>query len=512
MVLQYKFTLNGTDITSYVLTGTKITLTRNNDSGNTANLVINSDIDSFFTIQAGQIIIISRGETDPTEDIVFKGNIKIIDNDNNNNYFIKCKDLLHQFKYKLFTYSYDIDIDTEAGEASAIFADIVTNGGFTPSVVSSGTTNSDITLQKFISKKNSRLDRLNLISKILNWVFYYDYNNDWVRLEPKGYEDYSTSLIVGTNILNVPKWEDDLEAVRNNITVEGAYILDTRQETETGDGTIKEFGFSYEPETTDLSVAGTLQVRGAPESSGEYDYVVDIENKTYTFGTAPTAGQSIIMNYTTRIPMPVQNKSPSSINLYGLEQEEIYTFKDVVNVTDAETRVQQLLELLEYAPTMASIFTIETGIRPGMKVNITDSIHPLKSGEYIVYSININYGEPYDTVEIGTPKFNVQDLFRTIDERLKSLETVDSKLSEILLQLINFTHLEDYDRYSIVTEKKAMSGGVYGHQSLGVYGEGLYGDVTSFVLGDTNYAVLGTSSLGEAGGAWAEQYEEIYWS
>ena len=40
----------------------------------------------------------------------------------------------------------------------------------------------------------------------------------------------------------------------------------------------------------------------------------------------------------------------------------------------------------------------------------------------------------------------------------------------------------------------------------------IYGDSTSFVLGDANYSVLGTSSLGDAGGEWSEQYEKVYWS
>ena len=454
MVLLYKFVVDGVDITNYVVLGTKITLSKNNTSGNTATVIVSSNVTDVYTPNIGDAITISRGIITSTDNNRFKGNVKVINMDSNNNFIFRCKDALQQLKYNLFTYSYDINIDSELGEGSAIFSDIVTNGGFTPSVVSSGTTISDITFTKFISKKQSRLNRMNLISTILNWVFYYDYDEDWVRLEPKGYTQYPTTLVVGTNIVNILKWNQNLEGMRNNITVEGAFILDTRNSTTIGDGVTKTFSLAYTPDTTDLSVDGVLQVRGAPESAGDYDYTVDAEQKTYTFIVAPPNADSVIMNYTTRIPMPVNAKSSSSINQYGLEQAEVYTFDDVVNITDAESRAQQLVEILKDAAVNTIIQTTELNIYPGMGVIVEDPLHPEKNGEYIVYSVTMNYPNEHDSVEIGSAKFDVQDLFRTIDERLQNLENKDSKLSEILRSLINIYHDITFTRSNITGEKR----------------------------------------------------------
>ena len=80
------------------------------------------------------------------------------------------------------------------------------------------------------------------------------------------------------------------------------------------------------------------------------------------------------------------------------------------------------------------------------------------------------------------------------------------------MEAVKTINLEKYDRYSITSEKKKVAGGVYGSITLGVYGVSLYGDATSFIIGDINYGIIGTSTLGDAGGTWAEQYQEIYWS
>jgi len=492
MVLLYEFLINGVNVTDYVLSGTKITLSRNNDSGNTANIILSREVENALSLVAGQEIRVSRGVITSTDNVKFKGNIKKIEVTSENNYLIRCKDLMHQLKYKLFTYSYDINTDSEKGEASAIFENIAVNGGFNVSTVSSGTATSDITLTKFISKKQSRLNRMNLISKILNWSFYYDYDNDFIRFEPKGFEVFTTPLIVGQNIVNTLNWEEDLETMRNNITVEGAFVLDTRSQSFTGDNTTTVFSLSYEPDTTDLSVDGTLQKRGAPESSGDYDYVVDIEKQTFTFNTAPSTSASIVMNYTTRIPMPVQSKSPSSISEYGLEQEEIYSFKDVVNTTDAETRANQLLDILKDAPVNTTGLTSEYDLNPGMKVTVEDPLNPARNDDYVVYSITINYPEPYDSVKIGSAKFNVEDLFRTIMERLNAIENVDSKMSEILRQIFSLFHNIGYDRARITNYTKTVSAtiGIYGHPTKGVYGTSKYGSNSSI--------------------AWTEDYDEVY--
>lgn len=491
MVLLYSFLLDSVEIVSTVLAGTKIELDRNNQSGNTADIYIDFSVDSLKIPAVGQEIIIQRGVAVATETTKFKGEVKKIKIDGNK-YVLTCKDKLNQLKYNLFTKSYDKNIDTEAGEFSAIFQDIVEDGGFTASVVASGTAVGDLTIDKFISKRQSRLDRMNVISKILNWVFFYDYENDWVRLEPKGTTVFTTPLVVGSNIYNVLRWDEDLESMRNSLTIDGAFEEDTREETETGDGTTAEYNFDFTPETTNCTVGGVLQVRGVSGSTTTFDYSVDKENRTYTFesGSIPAGSAAIVMSYTTRIPVPVSGKDPSSIAKYRLEQEDAFNFKDLVTVNDAETRLSQLLELLKDAEISTTILTDEYAVEPGMKIQIEDANNPTKSGEYIVQSVVINYPEPVDSIKIGTEIFDVTKLFMTINERLRAIEIKDNGLIEQLVHLIQFNRTINYKRRYMKVESRDITGThIVGHpvySGVGTYPIGVGGSFSIIKVAQGN--------------------------
>jgi len=514
--LKYSFILNGNEIgdptqsgSGYVLEGTKICRDRKGSSGNTADIFVSDDLFTDYSIIEGQEIVISRGETTAYEQYIFRGNYKKSDI-KDNRIILRCRDPLQKLKYDLFTYSYDKNIDSEAGEISAIFTDIAEDGGFTVSAVSTGTATTDIVLDKYISKDNTRLNRLDILAKIVNYFFYYDYDNSRIRFEPKGYETYTSPLIVGSNIYNTPKWIVDIEPMRNKIKVEGAYELDTREDTDTGDGIETTFEFTYTPETTDCTVNGVLQVRGIVGEPGAYDYTVDRENKTYTFAVAPTNTHAIVMGYTTKLLMPVTDSSSTSIAKYGLTQEEKFKFKDIVTVDDAEKRIEQLLELLKDGVTNTTLETDEYDIKPGMKVDVEDPIRTFRNGNYIVSSVITNYPHPLEIVKVGSNEINISTILQTIDERIKAIVGDDYSLSEILRQIVSLFHTYTYRRYSIETEMKVTGAAIYGHPSLGIYGSSTYGDDTSFTLGHPTYGVLGTSSLGDQGSAWVETYERIY--
>jgi hypothetical protein len=472
--LIYKFELDGVDVVDYVLADSKIELNRSGESGNTAEILLAPTVTAVKTPSVGQEIIISRGTVTSTDNYKFRGEVKQISYDQeSNHYVLKCKDKMQQFKHSLFTKSYDINIDAEAGEVSAIFKDIVEDYGFTASVVDSGTGSSDITIEKFISNRKDRLNRLNTLAKILNWFFYYDYDNDYVRFEPKGYVSYGTDLIVGTNVFNIPKWDEDLESVRNKLYVEGASELDTRQENEIGDGTTSTFNFTYTPVSTNLTVDGNLMKQGVAGGSETYDYTIDQDNKTYTFETAsiPALGEAIIMTYTAKVPRTVTGKSQESIDLYGLTQEDSFKFDDIQTVEDATTRLSQLLELLAFAPLSTNIFTDEYNIKPGMKVTFSDANNSAYDGEYVVYGVTINYPDPFDVVKIGSEQFNVQDLFNTINERLNSLEGKDSSLGELLRHLIELTATKYLKPKSYRLRKRSIgTAWIVGHPVNGIVG------------------------------------------
>jgi hypothetical protein len=476
MVLRYSFKIEGTEIgaadgagPNYVLADSKINLTRENSNGNFAKIIVAGSITTTITPTTGNEVIISRGEISASDTIVFKGNIKKIDQNDDNTWTLTCADPLQKLKYDLFTISYDRNIDPEAGELSAIASDILTNGGFTPSVVASGTGAGDITVDKFLSNDQSRLNRLNLIQKLLNWLLYYDYNADTVRLEPKGYVQYPITLNVGTEIDNIPNWEEDIENMRNKITVNGATQLDTRVDTFTGDANETEFTLTYAPVSIETKISGTLQVLGIDGAQTGFDYEVDVDRKLLTFVTAPpAASNNIVCTYTTFLPTPVTGDSPASISQYGLTQADKFTFEDVVTVADAEVRVEQLLNILEFGEISTVLNTTEYNIKVGNEVTIADPLQPLKDGNYIVESKVITYGANYDVVKVGTPRIDISDIINTIDERLRNLEGKDTTLGGILRQLIVLVRTAvTLTKESLKLEKRNMTNSwTPGHDTL----------------------------------------------
>jgi len=481
-VLTWSFLLDGTEILSYVLPGTKIERNRLNISGNQATIQVIKNITDIINITAGMNIIIKRGTK-----YLFRGRIKII-KEEDNNIILTCFDYLQELKYLLFSKSYDINIDSQAGEVAAIAEDIIINGGFNASVVTSTTF-----LKKFNSRRKSRLNRLEVLTNVVNYILYYDYDSDLVKFEPIGLNTYANPLIIGSNVYNVPIWEEDLESVRNKIRIEGAYKEDTFIEYFNGTGSQDTFTLEFSPIITELTVdngAGFItQKLGIENSSENYDYTTDRDLKTFTFETAsiPSAGSNnIIMKYTGRVPTPVTKSNPSSIELYGVTQEEDFNFSDVVTVDDAETRVNELLSLLSFATVSTMLVTDEYSLDLGNVIYVNDVNNPSRSGNYIVHGIVHNYPEPVDYVKVGDVDFDVQQFFNSVEERIRALESPDDILSELLLQIFELAMIINYDASYLKVSKASKDSGVlyWDDDTQGTWDDFDWGDDTeeSFVI------------------------------
>ena len=467
-ILLYKFTINSVDVTSHVLENTKIVLTRSNEGGNYANIVLAKSVSAILpTLTAGMTVSIERGVVSATESKKFAGRIKTIIDDQNT-ILIGCFDDIQELKYKYFTTSYDRDIDIEAGEISAIAQDIIEEGGFTASVVATGTASTDVTIKKYISKDQTRYNRIKRLAKIVDYLFYQDYDNDWIRFEPVNSTTHSTPLIVGTNVFNVPVWEEDLESVRNQITVKGAFEEDTREEKFNGDGAEDTFTLTGEPVITECTVGGVLQTRGITDSTTGFDYTVDPERKTFTFesGSVPGVGvANVVMKYTTRIPAPAVGNEPSSIALYNVTQEEIFTYDDIINVEDAETRLDALLSQLAFAKATTNLETDEYDLQPGILVEVQDINNPARDDAYTIQTVVINYPDIVDQITIGEVQYSPQEIFESIQTRIRDIEEKETNLTQLLRHVIGLSRVVNYERRYTKLQKDTVSGstGIYGY-------------------------------------------------
>lgn len=493
-VIIYEFTIGGVVISNnYVLANTEITLSRENTEGNSASLILSKTSLDVYTITEGMEVIIKRGLV-TASNTVFKGRVYNIKENNGGELVLTCYDHLYELKFLLFTKSYDRNNDPEAGEVSAIAQDIIENGGFTASVISTGTTGSDITVDKFKSDRKNRLNRLKVLSTIVNYVLYEDYNNDWIRFEPEAYSTYPNTLEVGVNVYNAPTWKSNLSSVRNKLYVDGAFEADTRIESFSGTGSETTFTLSNVAETLKVTVGGTLQVLGVEGSSSGYDYTHDKDLKKIVFesGSIPGSGtDNVVVEYTTLVPYTSVGQDDASIAAYGVTREESYTFKDIRTSEDADARLASILEKLKDPSVSTKLQTDELTIKPGQKVSVVDSNNPIRNGEYVVDKVVITYPNPVDVVTVGTELFDVNDLIESVNERLKAVESRDDLTSEILRQLINiFTSVVVESQYFTI-EKLSISGS-----------DTLYWDST------TNG--IWADDAGTVGNDWADDSDDVY--
>jgi len=477
-MLSYSILVDGVEIAdpatnNYVLSGTKIEHTKGDALGNFASIRVDENIESVLIPSAGMDVVVSRGEITKYDNYVFRGKIKKVDIIDDT-YVLICADKLQELKYKLFTKSYDRNADSEAGEVTAIFKDIAEDGDFTVSTEDSGTGTTDVTLDKFRSSNDKRLDRLQILSSLIDWVFYYDYDNEWIRHEPRGFVEYTTPLVVGENIANIPKWEENIENMRNVITIEGASQLDTRIDSYTASADT-EFDLTYAPESIEVTVDGVLQVLGIEGATTTYDYTLDIDLKKITFLAEQTG--DVVITYTAKVPAPVTGENINSINEYGVRQEDIFAFNDISTVADGEARLQQLLSVIGISEKSTTIQTNEYTIGVGNKIIYSNPQNSLKDGSYIVSSKVINYGEDYDVLKIGTPKIDVNKIFTRFDERLKQLEGTDTEFDGILRRLFNLSQIiPGFNVRYVQKNKLTITGNVYDVGNL--YDDGLHYDVT----------------------------------
>lgn len=481
MSLQYQFTIGGVDVTSYVQQGTKIDRTRQNIDGNNALILVSQNISNVVSLTLGLPIIITRGVNAVDEEYVFRGIIKSL---KNSNYIFQlvCVDKLSQLKLDYFTKSYDRNIDTEEGVISAIFADIVEGGGFIASVVDSS---SFPKLNKLICKDESRLLKLDELSTFLNWHFYHDYENDWIRFEPLNFEEYDIDLVVGTNIVSLPEWDSGLDNMRNKIKILGAFDEDTRIEYFDGDTTAKTFTLTNNPLITEVEYPiDTLLARGIVGSTTNYDYTIDSEQNTITFVNAPGTGtNNIKVKYTTKIPRPVEGKDDNSISFYGVTQGEVFSFSDIINIDDAENRLQSLLSLLSITKASTGFQTTAIGIKPGMLVTVEDVNQPQYNGQYTVFSSIINYKSDFDAVVIGERGFDITRVMNVLSTRIKLLEDKDRPFIDILREINNLNKIIVFKRRYMKQQKIDRS-----TQGTNV-----------FLIRHPTFGVLGTQKLGDTG-------------
>ena len=420
------------------------------------------------TLANGQTIEIWRGWATATEEKVFDGYIEKYEVEGG---IIKITglDKAWDLVRKEVTHTYDKNIDASAGVISEIFEDLVeTYGGLTANMQDSGTT---IIIDKFVCNHTDIFERCKKLAEILDWQIYYDSKAGTVHFEPKGYTTNTNTLTVGSNIIQVPKWNYDITEMVNDVTVVGAY-----QEVETTESgrigtttgyTTTGIDIAYEP--ISVKVYGdaanpptTLKVGGTPDSTTTYDYYVDKNQKKLypKGGTTFTTNDYYEIRYSLAAPIPIHMWNQTSITTYGQFRKTV-TFTDIRTVADAENRSTNYLVKYStpFVYTTLKVKNVSTyGLNVGQLLRVVDSVSsPSVDNWLMINRHRIRYPADYDELEVGDKYWRLSEWQANVEEKLKRLAEGEFKNQDIITELVTMDNTTDRPIYTEPRYRKLMT-------------------------------------------------------
>ena len=475
----------------------EITLSLKKDVFDTVNVII------------GQTVDVWEGFTTSTDKKRFSGfvsNIRLI----NGIYEIVCKDKMWDLLRGLANNIY-LDTGGQAGQVSAIAKDLIeTFGGLTASVVATGTSVGQ-TIAEFRCQNSNIFERLDALRKAVNYQMYYDADADVVRFEPRGNTDNGVTLTTGTEIINVPEWEDDDSLMVNDLILQGAVSATDLRFPTTGTGQIgvttnfdtTGITLPFTPESVKLTIDSsdpptTLREGGTIDSTSGNFYFVDKENKTVkpATGTSFAGNDFAFVDYTWLAPSPIHLINQSSIDTYGSYKKEL-TFKDVRSVADAESRAAQILSRFSIPFTIGKFFVRDDNsvtINVGDSVGIIDTItNPQIDANFVITKIVKRYPGDFQEVTVGDESIRMSDWQFSVEDRLKRLEEENSN-QDILMELRDFlyttTHQPRYrylfqEVYNVTNARM-----IWDNADHGVWDTNKWGDGTDTFDAATDHFIM----------------------
>lgn len=486
------------------------------DGITTGSLEITLSINSVLEepLEPGNGITIKRGQTTATDEFVFEGQITQVQKQIDRFVVVIRDSLIDAIKTNI-TKSWDINIDDENGVGSEIFKDIVNNYvglvADDTSVTSTGTDDAE-KLQKFISRNEDAYAKMNELADVYGYIIKRKPSTGKVWFYPKGQTDYGT-VNVGVEVINTPKWLENMEQLRNRITVNGGAVQDKITETFSGTGSLATFELSRTPEDTKVLVGGVEQLRGVEGSSTTYDYTVDAELKTFTFitGSIPASGtDNIVIEYGAMIPVPVVVRNTTSIEKYGgpnaVPHDYVEQLQEVVTIADAEIYGRELLSRygtpFNQTAIMLSNDQIESSTpEVGNFINVIDSFQD-KDLQLQITQIKKKFPHTNDEFVVGDAQWRTEDFNITTEEKIRTLLEQLNQNQDILVQLFEYTRTASYEKryFSLVRRSIDSEILIWNHPTRGLWGTqkwGLIDEEQGFILGHIQYGVLGTQKLGD---------------
>ena len=466
------------------------------------------------TLEPGTSITITRGDVTSTDYVVFKG--KIANKAQQYPYIVvQGYNLLINLVQSSINKTYDINIDPEAGVASDIVLDMINTytelEADSTTVVSTG---SSITYEKFVCKRTDVYERILTIAETFDYNVYYDYDDDKVHFEPRGYTTNSNSFEAGTNTVGIPEWELDASELVNKVRIDGAetYVetteegqIDTTAGYTTTAVTLLNKPFSVKVFADASSPPTTLRTGGTIGSTSTFEYSVDVENQQIVWNTleyTPTTGDYVEILYSYPVPVPIIRQNDTSIATYGVS-ETIKTFSDITSVEDAINRASVYLNAFSTPFVVCEVKNNDVGndYRVGELVRIVD-VYNDEDRELPITKIKKQYPFKPDEITLGDKEFTIAGYNAALLDRVKRIEEQFQQNQDLIIQVFDFERTFKPQRRYCALQTTSVAGTtlIWGHPTFGIWGTYNWGSssLASFILGSSLYGVLGTSTLGSA--------------
>ncbi len=477
------------------------------------DMIVLQSTNDTVALAVGQAVSVFAGFTTSTDKKIFEGFISDFGPESG---LIKItlRDKMWDLVRKIMNNVY-LDTGVQAGQVSAIAKDLIeTFGGLTSDEQATGTATGE-TLGEFRCDQTDIYERLMALAKAAQYQVFYDAVNDTVHFEPRGFTKSGVTLTVGTEIIGLPKWENDPSMMVNDLRVDGAvHETDLRFPT-SGTGEISVTAnfattgitLPLTPESTKLTLDSsdpptTIREGGGEDSSTTNFWFMDKQNKQIkpATGTTFAANDFAFVDYTWLAPAPVHQVNQDSIDTFGSFAKEI-TLDDVQTIADAEARTTQILDrfstpFLVGEILVKSVSTIDLDV--GDTVTVVDTLSkPNINQELIITKQVIKYPGSNQELTVGDEALRMRDWQFNIEERIKRLEERNLTNQDLILELFDFKNtLTIQSRYRrIFTET--------------------VGGTNIFILGNTTYGILGTGKLGDTDlgaetDSFIQQFENSY--
>ncbi len=284
---------------------------------------------------------------------------------------------------------------------------------------------SSFLVEKFLFNNIPVSDAISRLAKVVSYEWWVDVNDD-IHFAPRLAEAAPFNLtdtsgnyayrglirnLDGSQIVNkviVFGGEYDGATFTDDITVEGSVTLSF--------GLPYKFSnFTVELDTGSGFVAQTVGVDPIDEFPS-FDVLYNFNAQSFKFASALTAGDVIRFSGNPRYPVRGLSGSAGSIAQYGL-REKIIKDKSIEDNDTARRRA--IAELQTYAAEIqdATFFTYTTGLRAGMRINLTSTERNCNV-DFVIKKLSYEMVDPdtfgYRVECITTEKYDLIDLLRLI--------------------------------------------------------------------------------------------------